>query len=87
MAAIMATGLVADVWVIGVPDRDWGQAVTAIYVPTDLLVSSASLASAIAGKISNYKIPKRWICVDRIPRNSVGKVSIQELTKLASDNS
>jgi o-succinylbenzoate---CoA ligase len=87
MAAIMATGLVADVCVIGVPDRDWGQAVTAIYVPTDLLVSSASLAGALAGKISNYKIPKRWLCVDRIPRNSVGKVSMQELKKLIANNS
>ncbi len=79
MAAIMATGLVADVWVIGVRDRYWGQAVTAIYVPQDPLVTVASLADAIGGKISNYKLPKRWICVDRIPRNSVDKVSLQAL--------
>ncbi len=82
MTAIMATGLVADVWVIGLPDRYWGQAVTAIYVPRESLASAEMLAGAIVGKISKYKIPKRWIGVDRIPRNSLGKVLIQELTEL-----
>ncbi|MEM9807883.1 MAG: AMP-binding protein, partial [Cyanobacteria bacterium P01_D01_bin.56] len=31
-AALLATGLVTDVWVTGVPDDLWGQAVTAVYV-------------------------------------------------------
>ena len=82
---IMGTGLVADVWVLGLPDRYWGQVVTAIYVPNDPLVSGAILAKAIGGKISNYKVPKQWISVDRIPRNSVGKILLQELTELIQD--
>jgi o-succinylbenzoate---CoA ligase len=82
--AIMATGLVADVWVTGVPDRYWGQAVTAIYVPKDSSVSPASLASAIAGKISNYKIPKHWLPVDKIPRNALGKILEVEIRSLVA---
>ncbi len=81
---IMATGLVADVWVVGLPDRYWGQAVTAVYVAGNYPVSTAILASAIAGRISNYKIPKHWVCVDRIPRNAVGKVLILEVEQLAN---
>ncbi|PSB58477.1 AMP-binding protein [Chamaesiphon polymorphus] len=81
--AIMATGLVADAWVIGTPDRYWGQVVTALYVANSLPVSADILANAIVGKISKYKIPKRWICVDRIPRNTLGKILTQELAKLA----
>jgi o-succinylbenzoate---CoA ligase len=72
--AIMATGLVDDVWVFGVSDRYWGQIVTAIYVPKDLELSVDILKGSIAGKVSKYKIPKSWIKVDRIPRNALGKV-------------
>jgi o-succinylbenzoate---CoA ligase len=82
--AIMATGLVQDAWVVGVPDRYWGQSVTAIYVAKDLLVSDINLASAIAGKISNYKIPKHWIPVSKIPRNSIGKILDSEVRSLVA---
>ena len=80
----MATALVADVWVVGLPDRYWGQVVAAVYVAGNYPVSTATLADAIAGKISSYKVPKHWVCVDRIPRNSVGKVLIKEVEQLAS---
>jgi o-succinylbenzoate---CoA ligase len=80
---IMATDLVADVWVIGLPDRYWGQIVTAIYVAKERQVSIEILKSAIVDKISNYKIPKQWICVDRIPRNALGKISMPEVAALA----
>jgi o-succinylbenzoate---CoA ligase len=72
--AIMATGLVNDVWVFGTPDRYWGQIVTAIYVPKYLDLSVDLLKESIADKVSKYKIPKSWIKVDRIPRNALGKV-------------
>jgi o-succinylbenzoate---CoA ligase len=82
--AIMATGLVADAWVLGLPDRYWGQVVTAIYVEKDLPISGKSLAKAIAGKIAKYKIPKHWFSVAKIPRNSLGKILIQEVQELAN---
>jgi o-succinylbenzoate---CoA ligase len=80
--AIMSTGLVADVWVFGSPDRYWGQIVTAIYVENHHLVSGAILSSAIATQLSKYKIPKRWIPVSEIPRNSLGKVSSSAVAAL-----
>ncbi len=83
--AIMVTGLVADVWVIGLPDRYWGQIVVAGYVENNIPVSGDILSQAIAGKISKYKIPKHWVAIDLIPRNSLGKVLTQELEKLLTD--
>ena len=80
---IMATGLVQDAWVVGLADRYWGQVVVAIYVENDRPVSGAILSRLIAGRISNYKIPKHWISIDRIPRNSLGKILIQELVEIA----
>ncbi len=81
--AIMASGLVADVWVMGLPDRYWGQVVTALYV-VKLPVSATILSSALVGKISNYKIPKHWIPVPQIPRNSLGKILTQEVAALVN---
>jgi o-succinylbenzoate---CoA ligase len=80
--AILVTGLVADVWVIGLPDRYWGQVVVAIYVENNIPVSADILSQAIAGKIGKYKIPKKWICVPKIPRNALGKVLVHKLKLL-----
>jgi o-succinylbenzoate---CoA ligase len=80
---IMATELVADIWVVGLPDPYWGQIVTAVYVAGSLLVSEQQLVDAIAGKVSNYKIPKYWLKVAQIPRNSLGKILIREVELLA----
>ncbi len=80
--AIMATGLVDDVWVFGMLDRYWGQMVTAIYVPKDLEISVDVLKGSISGKVSKYKIPKLWTQVDKIPRNALGKVMMSEICTL-----
>jgi o-succinylbenzoate---CoA ligase len=78
----MATGLVADAWVIGLPDRYWGQIVVAVYVNNNIPISGDILSSSIVGKISRYKIPKQWISVAKIPRNPLGKVLTNELEAL-----
>ncbi len=83
--AIMVTGLVADAWVIGLPDRYWGQIVVAGYVENNLPISGEILTQAIAGKISKYKIPKYWVALDLIPRNLLGKVLIEALEKILTD--
>ena len=79
-SAIYATGLVKDVCVIGMSDRQWGQVVTAIYVPTlkhDLNLIKQKLREQLAG----YKQPKNWIEVDIIPRNDRGKINYQKLSE------
>jgi o-succinylbenzoate---CoA ligase len=83
--AILSTGLVADAWVVGIPDRYWGQAVTMIYVASGLSVSADRLAQAIAGEISSYKVPKYWIPVELIPRNTLGKVLDREIDNIIRD--
>ena len=81
-AAILATGLVTDVCVIGISDRQWGQAVTAIYVP----VSNFDLdrvKQQVRSQLANYKQPKKWIEVERLPRNNRGKINYQRLKAIA----
>jgi O-succinylbenzoic acid--CoA ligase len=78
-AAIKETGMVIDVCVIGVPDRYWGQAVTAIYIPKNSHVCDLDMKNLLKDKLSKFKIPKTWIPVDSLPRNSQGKINRQYL--------
>jgi o-succinylbenzoate---CoA ligase len=80
-AVILATGLVADVCVIGWPDADWGEKVVALYVPLDP-VDISVLKGAISEQLSKFKQPKNWLTVSVIPRNSQGKLERHVLLNL-----
>ncbi|MEM9922551.1 MAG: 2-succinylbenzoate--CoA ligase [Cyanobacteria bacterium P01_D01_bin.50] len=81
--AIRATEMVADVCVIGLDDKHWGQVVTAIYVPKKSDILNLEIQALLKEKLSNYKIPKIWISVASLPRNSQGKINRQQLYEIA----
>lgn len=76
-AAILSTGLVTDVYVIGIADENWGEVVSAVYVPKDESVTISEIEEQLKQHLSRYKIPKQWIAVASIPRNEQGKVNRQ----------
>jgi len=78
-AAIRATNLVNDVYVVGVPDQNWGQVITAIYVPQQPNLSAATLEAALQSQLSKFKHPKRWIALSSLPRNAQGKINREQL--------
>ncbi|NES95774.1 MAG: 2-succinylbenzoate--CoA ligase [Desertifilum sp. SIO1I2] len=82
-AAILATQQVQDVCILGVPDSDWGQVVTAVYVPGSVEVKPATLKSAIASLLAAYKHPKLWVAVNSLPRNAQGKINREQLLAIA----
>ncbi len=83
-AAIKTTHLVDDVCVIGLPDKQWGQVVTAIYIPSNLSITTKALQAALENKLSRFKRPKHWIAVEKLPRNCQGKVNFEQLKKIAT---
>ena len=83
-AAILATGLVTDVCVIGISDRKWGQAVTAVYVPVGSF-DLEQVKQQVRSQLANYKQPKKWIKLDRLPRNNRGKINYQQLRAIAEE--
>ena len=74
-AAIISTQMVEDVCVIGLPDSQWGEIVTAIYVPKIPDINIDDLKIAIEDKLSKFKYPKKWIAVENLPRNAQGKIN------------
>ena len=75
--------LIADVAVVGVPDgrRLAEEVVTAIVVPKEgEEVKLSDLTAFLKEKdIAAYKLPKRLVCVQSLPRNAVGKVLNREI--------
>src|ERR1700726_726689 len=61
--------------VIGVPHADFGEGVTAVVVcDKNVKVDEASVLNALDGRLAKFKMPKRLIVVDELPRNAMGKV-------------
>ncbi|MEH2386341.1 MAG: 2-succinylbenzoate--CoA ligase [Nostoc sp.] len=84
-SAIQATQMVADICVIGIPDKHWGQALTAIYIPKQSDTSALKIQTLLKDKLSKFKIPKYWIPQPNLPRNSQGKINRQQLQQIATE--
>jgi len=61
--------------IIGLPHQDFGEGVVAVAVlrPSASLTETA-VHAALDGRLAKFKLPKRVIFVDALPRNTMGKV-------------
>jgi malonyl-CoA/methylmalonyl-CoA synthetase len=66
---------VAESAVVGVPHPDFGEAVVAVVVPRPGAAPDATaLVAQLKGQIAAFKVPKRVLVADELPRNIMGKV-------------
>ena len=68
------TGVVESA-VIGVPHPDFGEGVTAVVVAEKgATLDEQAIRRSLEARLANYKLPKRVVFVDELPRNTMGKV-------------
>ena len=74
-AEIDALDGVLESAVIGLPHRDFGEGVTAVVVPRPgVALDEGAMLSALEGRLARFKLPKRILSVEDLPRNAMGKV-------------
>lgn len=71
--------------VVGVPSERWGEEVVAFVVPEGEAIDPEALAAHVREHLSTYKCPKRFIEIEELPRNKMGKVQREELVRMASE--
>jgi malonyl-CoA/methylmalonyl-CoA synthetase len=65
---------IAEVAVSAVPSDEWGEEVVAWVVPVDARPAEAELEAFAAQRLAPYKRPRRYVYVDALPRNAMGKI-------------
>ncbi|MDP4621525.1 MAG: AMP-binding protein, partial [Hydrogenophaga sp.] len=77
---------VADCAVVGLPDERWGEVPVAALVRTDDAVGQALTAEAVMqhlqSRIARFKLPRRVVFMDGLPKSALGKVQKHALQAL-----
>jgi fatty-acyl-CoA synthase len=85
-AVLLAHPGVAEVAVVGVPDRFWGEIVGAVLRLSGEAVDQADLADYCRERLAGFKVPVRWRFTEAFPLTSTGKVRKDVLSaQLAGD--
>ena len=69
---------VSDAAVVAVPDETWGEVAVAFVVGT---ATAEELASYLTMRIAKYKVPRRFVFMETLPRTPYGKVQKGMLTE------
>lgn len=67
---------------VGGPDPEFGQIPVLFVVPEDAQFSESAAKKFLSGRLEQYKLPKRYILVDELPRNSMKKIDRKKLKQL-----
>jgi long-chain acyl-CoA synthetase len=69
--------------VVGIPDREWGEKVTAYIKPkAGMTVRPEAFKQALKARLSPFKVPKDYIVVNELPKSPTGKILKRELKKV-----
>ena len=73
---VLAHPAVAEVAIVGVPDRIWGEVGIAVCVlRSDARLDEQELLAWLAPKVARYKLPRRVFFWTELPRSGYGKIT------------
>jgi malonyl-CoA/methylmalonyl-CoA synthetase len=75
---------VAEAAVVGLPDDEWGEVVTAFVVPAGQPPPAEDLLAHCSGDLAPFKRPRAVHFVESLPRNALGKILRHELKDTAT---
>ena len=71
---------VVEAAVVGVDDQDFGQRLEAyVVLRDDASVTTDELKKHVKAHLAGYKVPRRVVVLDDLPRNDSGKVMKRDL--------
>lgn len=71
---------VAEACVFGLPDADWGESGVAVLVAAaGATLDPAEVATRLAGQIARYKLPRRIVVWEALPRSGYGKITKKDV--------
>ena len=75
---------VAEVAVLGVPDRTWGEVGVAVVVRRDGTepVSADALLAFLDGRLARYRWPRQFVFWDALPKSGYGKITKKDVRAL-----
>ncbi|MCP9747461.1 acyl-CoA synthetase [Lacihabitans sp. CS3-21] len=71
-----------DCAVVGIPDDEWGELVVAGIVVRNKALDLKQLNEWMRGMMPAYKTPRKYLIVEELPRNAMGKVTKNDVKEL-----
>ncbi|MFT4537217.1 MAG: malonyl-CoA/methylmalonyl-CoA synthetase [Saprospiraceae bacterium] len=76
---------IKDCGVVGIPSEEWGEIIGASLVLESEKDIIPALKKWLKDKLPNYKIPRKYIIQEDLPRNVMGKVTKKEIQKIFTE--
>ena len=77
---ILTHPAIAEVAILGVPDKTWGEVGVAVCVlRPEAALNERELLAWLDGKVSRYKLPKRVFFWDALPKSGYGKITKKDV--------
>lgn len=81
-AVLLRHPAVDECAVVGIPDQEWGEVVSAAIVSPEAKPDFSAVSAWLKEQIPAYRLPRKWLHLEELPRNTLGKVTKNELKKL-----
>ena len=77
---------VAECAAFGLPDAQWGEVVAvAVVMKPGAQADEAALRAHLEGQLARFKLPRRWLWLDALPKTALGKVQRGVLAGLVDE--